>query len=196
MQRRELLRFAGVSLAAVLIDYPLALAAARESAEPLVLNRDEWYGLEAVCARILPPVNGVSVADAGCVNFIDKLLAHEERALAPGYRMALGALTRQGGGQQAFASIAANRQDELLAMLEDGVLESWPADGLAQPEFFGLLRWHTLLGFLADPRYGGNRNGVGWHAIGHAGHLHAHGGVSDEQLAGLAEGAVGNLPER
>ena len=42
----------------------------------------------------------------------------------------------------------------------------------------------TLLGFLADPAYGGNRGGAGWRAIGHPQHPHGSGGVSDEQVTG------------
>lgn len=188
MQRREWLRFAGVSLGVALLDCPLAVAAASASAAPLLLDAGEWRLLDAACTRILPPVNGVSTADAGCVNFIDKLLAHEERALLPGYRAALGALAAAARQRwrRDFAALEPERQDELLANLEDGALTHWPAAAPAQGEFFALLRWHTLLGFLADPRHGGNRDGAGWRAIGHAGHLHHAGGVSDEQLAGAA----------
>lgn len=186
MQRREVLRFAGVSLGVALLDYPLAVAAAGELAAPLLFDAAEWRLLDAVCARILPAVNGVTTAEAGCVNFIDKLLMHEERALAPGYRVALAALAvaARERWRQDFAMIEAARQDELLANMEDGVLAYWPVAAFAQGEFFALLRWHTLLGFLADPRHGGNRDGAGWRAIGHAGHLHHAGGVGDEQLRG------------
>lgn len=186
MERRELLRLAGMAFGAVLLDYPLALAAARQSAEPAVLVVGDWRLLDAVCARILPPVNGVSTTDAGCVNFIDKLLAHEERALAPGYRAGLAALAAAAAkdSQLEFGGLEPARQDELLAALEAGKLGSWSSAAPAQQEFFALLRWHTLLGFLADPGYGGNRDGSGWRAIGHMGHLHSRGGISDEQLGG------------
>jgi len=33
-------------------------------------------------------------------------------------------------------------------------------------EFFELLRTHTVLGFLGDPSYGGNRGKAGWRQIG------------------------------
>ena len=32
--------------------------------------------------------------------------------------------------------------------------------------FFELLRTHTVLGFLGDPSYGGNRGKAGWHQVG------------------------------
>ena len=186
MERREFLRFAGVAFGAALFDYPLAVAAARQSVEPVVLDGSEWRLLDAVCARILPPVHGVSTTGAGCVNFIDKLLAHEEQALAPAYRAGLAALAAvvAASAQQQFNEFDPVRQDELLAALEEGKLTPWPAAAPAQPEFFAQLRWHTLLGFLADPAYGGNRGGAGWRAIGHPQHPHGSGGVSDEQVTG------------
>lgn len=186
MERRDFLQFTVAALGAALLDHPLAVAAARASAAPVLLTSAEWGLLEAICACILPPVNGVSTADAGCVNFIDKLLANEEEALAPAYRAALAAFdaAMRGSSGQGFATLEAGRRTGLLVQLEDGLLPDWPQAGIAQAEFFGLLRWHTLLGFLADPRYGGNRDGSGWQAIRHPDHLHRHGGISDEQLAG------------
>ena len=32
--------------------------------------------------------------------------------------------------------------------------------------FFETLRQHTIMGFLIDPDYGGNRDGAGWKVIG------------------------------
>ena len=67
------------------------------------------------------------------------------------------------------------------------------ADGLAwrsaepSPDFFETLRSHTLItGFLADPKYGGNRNFVGWKHVGYPGPSHALGGYSEEQMLGKA----------
>lgn len=186
MERRDFLQFTVAGLAAALLEHPLAVAAARESTIPALLDASEWRLLEAICACILPPVNGISTADAGCVNFIDKLLANEEATLAPAYRAALVAFdsaVRTESGQ-GLAALGAERQTAFLERLEDGQFSGWPETVMGQAELFGLLRWHTLLGFLADPRHGGNRDGIGWRALGHPGHLHEHGGISDEQLSG------------
>jgi len=181
MERREFLHLFGAALGAALLARPLAAAAAASTQQALVLNASECALLEAICARILPPVGGVSTREAGCVNFIDKLLAHEERALAPAYRAGLAALDVLARG---FAALEAAQQITLLEQLEDGTLQPWPEAAGAQATLFGLLRLHTLLGFLAAPSFGGNRDGAGWKAVGHVGHLHGAGGVSDEQVAG------------
>lgn len=181
MERREFLHLFGAALGAALLARPLAAAAAASTQQALVLNASECALLEAICARILPPVGGVSTREAGCVNFIDKLLAHEEQAQAPAYRAGLAALDALARG---FATLEAAQQITLLEQLEDGTLQPWPEAAAAQATLFGLLRMHTLLGFLAAPSFGGNRDGAGWKAVGHVGHLHGAGGVSDEQVAG------------
>ena len=38
-------------------------------------------------------------------------------------------------------------------------------------DFFRAVRTHTVMGFLADPQYGGNREHAGWKVIGFS---HAH----------------------
>jgi gluconate 2-dehydrogenase gamma chain len=188
MERREFLHFFGAALGAALLARPLAAAAAACTTQALVLDASECELLEAICARILPPVGGVSTREAGCVNFIDKLLAHEEQALAPAYRAglaALDALARTRWSRE-FAGLGVARQVSLLEKLEDGQLEPWPEAAGAQAALFGTLRLHTLLGFLATPAFGGNRGGAGWKAVGHVGHLHGAGGVSDDQVIGKA----------
>src|SRR5947199_8393291 len=59
---------------------------------------------------------------------------------------------------------------------QDGVLHSFDEESdtprrafRARPgaqSFFETLRQHTIAGFLIDPEYGGNHDGVGWKVIG------------------------------
>ena len=49
------------------------------------------------------------------------------------------------------------------------------------------MRAHTILGFLADPKYGGNRNHVGWKVVGYPGPRHKLGGYSPAQMRGEAK---------
>jgi gluconate 2-dehydrogenase gamma chain len=88
-----------------------------------------------------------------------------------------------------FADLASDQQDAILTIREGPVREQQRAreeeqavSGFTPPEpalqqivaeidldFFPLLVLHTRQGFLADPIYGGNRNRVGWDAIGFPG---------------------------
>jgi gluconate 2-dehydrogenase gamma chain len=88
-----------------------------------------------------------------------------------------------------FADLASDQQDAILTIMEGPVREQQRAreeeqavSGFTPPEpalqqiaaeidldFFPLLVLQTRQGFLADPIYGGNRNRVGWDAIGFPG---------------------------
>ena len=57
--------------AAVALHFPLAVRAAQESNEPLVLSASEWTTVEAITGRIIPTDHEPGAIEAGCVNFID-----------------------------------------------------------------------------------------------------------------------------
>src|SRR5206468_15364 len=66
-----------------------------------------------------------------------------------------------------FAACAPEQQDALLAALEKGELQEFAApDGRS---FFRMLLAHLQEGLFADPAYGGNRDKLGWRALGHPG---------------------------
>ncbi len=170
----------------VALPRPRTAAAAAASAAPSTLTTAEWRCVEAITMRILPTDDTPGAREAGCVNFIDKALAAEDADALPAYRAALSALDRDCRERFAlpFAELGTEIQDAVLVELETGRIERWQADG-AQPEaFFATIRMHTILGFLLDPRHGGNRDYVGWKTIGWPGPVHALGGADADQLAG------------
>ena len=83
-----------------------------------------------------------------------------------------------------FAELDPARQDTLLVALEDGNAEGWPTGAGDSALFFETVRIHTLLGFLSDPTYGGNRDFVGWKLIDYPGPQHPRGGYTPGQLLG------------
>lgn len=167
---------------------PLAVRAAQESTARAVLSEAEWKTVEAITGRIIPTDHEPGAVEANCVNFIDKALAHEDAAMAPLYRAGLAgidAVSRQKRFGKAFVELAPEQQDEVLAALESGKAEGWPADSaLPAPKFFEALRAHTIIGFLADPKYGGNRDYAGWKLMRYPGGGHHLGGYSPEQMIG------------
>ena len=68
--------------------------------------------------------------------------------------------------------------------LEDGLVEEWPEAAGTSAQFFGYLRALTVMGFLAEPKYGGNRNFVGWKLAGYPGPRHHQGGYSPGEMMG------------
>ena len=191
LTRRELLAGATVygGAAVLALHWPRTARAAAENAGPLVLSPHEWRTVDAAAARIVPSDDGSPGArEAGCIHFIDKALANEEAASRPSYTTGLrglDAVAKRRHGEL-FADVDAGKQDSILGALQDGQAEGWPDDAEASADFFETLRTHTLIGFLADPKYGGNRGYVGWKHVGYPGPSHARGGYSAEQMLAKA----------
>ena len=169
---------------------PRALQAAQESTRREVFSEAEWKTVEAITGRIIPTDHQPGAIEANCVNFIDKALAHEDAALRPTYHTALGgvdAVSRQRFAKP-FVELTAEQQDDVLAALDSGKAEGWPKSaGLPAPKFFEAVRAHTIIGFLADPKYGGNRDYAGWKVLGYPGGGHHLGGYSPDQMMGKAK---------
>ena len=164
------------------------LAAAEAAADPTrrVLDAREWKLVEAITARILPTDDTPGALEAGCVNFIDKALATEDAEALPAYRAALSELDRVCLERfaEGFAELPPGSQDSVLRELEVAGLAGWNAEVAAPDEFFRTVRMHTILGFVLDPRHGGNRDYVGWKTMGFPGPVHHLGGSRPEEMVG------------
>ncbi|NNL65653.1 MAG: gluconate 2-dehydrogenase subunit 3 family protein [Myxococcales bacterium] len=193
LSRRAFLRRGGLYgvgvIAALHLPRPNAARAAAESDAPAVLSPEEWRALEAATARVIPTDHEPGAREANCVNFIDKALAHEDAAATPLYRGGLAALdgVARARHAEAFAALEPAAQDAILADLEAGRAKEWGiADALPSPVFFETLRVHTIVGFLADPSYGGNAGYAGWQVAGYPGPRHRRGGFTPAQVEGRA----------
>ena len=171
------------------IPRPLAAAEATravEDAAPLSLDARQWQVVEAITARILPTDDTPGALEAGCVHFIDRALAYEDAAALPAYRVALAELDRlcreQAG--MGFVELPEEGQDEMLARLETGSVVGWREESARPQAFFATVRMHTILGFVLDPRYGGNRDHVGWKTMGFPGPVHHLGGSQPDHMNG------------
>lgn len=115
--------------------------------------------LDAITALIIPTDDAPGAREAHVVDFIDKGLATFAADQRPLFEQGLADLgtraTRRHAGAQAFADLSTDDQTALLHELE-----------AEHSEFFEAVRVSTITGFLADPRYGGNADKVGWKLIG------------------------------
>jgi len=190
-RRRFLLEVAGAggALALGLVwPRPRAARAARASATPALLSPAEWRAAGAALERILPSDSGPGAREAGCLNFLDKSLLHEDAHLAPLVRSGLAGLDAVAAARRpgaVFAVLSPEEQDAVLAGLAGGELPGWPPEPPPRA-FFDVLRLEALLGFLCDPRHGGNRDFAGWRRLGYPGPAHAAGGYTPEQMRGTA----------
>lgn len=127
----------------------IAMAARAGAAEARFefLTESQAQDVEAMAAQIIPSdPESPGAKEAGVVYFIDRALSRffpEQQAL---YKKGLAEVA-------GFAALSPASQIEKLRSIEKG-------------EFFEAVRTHTVMGFLADPSYGGNRNQAGWKLIG------------------------------
>lgn len=135
----------------------------------------EAQTLEAFVDRLIPSdANGPGALESGAVHYIDRALGSALAANRAGYTAGLAALNRlaRDSDGESFADLAADRQDALLATIEQDAasLQSDVTDYPLTPAgFFALVRQHTIEGTFCDPYYGGNRDFVGWTMIGYPG---------------------------
>lgn len=111
----------------------------------------------ALAERIIPSDDGPGAKEAGVLYFIDYTLTTIAKDLQAQTREGLEALSRAVRGRYPgvtrFSQLSTAQQDALLHSIED-------------QDYFQLFRDGTVAGMLSLPSYGGNRNYVGWRAIG------------------------------
>ena len=118
--------------------------------------------LQAVVLRILPGTDGAGAAESAVAVAFERAMLHRSlRGLRPGIEMVLDLLESQAGQlyEREFSACTSGEQDELLRRLEQD-----PNPGIRF--VFRSLIAFSLEGLLGDPVHGGNRDFLGWEAIG------------------------------
>jgi gluconate 2-dehydrogenase gamma chain len=128
--------------------------------------------VEAITARIIPSDETPGAREAGVVYFIDRGLAtfavDDQKTYREGLAELQARVSEMLPGTNKFSGLTAEQQDEVLHSFDvggEGTRRAFRARPGAQ-DFFETLRQHTIAGFLIDPDYGGNHDGVGWKVIG------------------------------
>ena len=106
----------------------------------------------------------------GVVNFIDKIIAREERHHYSDYRIALSIIRdilRQRCPDAEPADAPREAFVELYEQMGRGAVPGWDCERYREPRYFlQLLRRHTYTGAFSHPRYGGNVLAAGWAFLG------------------------------
>jgi gluconate 2-dehydrogenase subunit 3-like protein len=164
--RRRFLAASGQVLGAgwLTLNWPSISAAAvhaheaASSATPVVRNLtpEQLRDLDAISAQIIPTDEKPGAHEAGVVYFIDNALggffSPHRAEFAADYTEFAAGVARENGGKR-FADLPVREQQVYLGSIEG-------------TRFFVNVRMLTIVGFMASPSYGGNRNGVGWQVIG------------------------------
>jgi gluconate 2-dehydrogenase gamma chain len=120
-------------------------------------SAEQAAAVEAVTAQIIPSDETPGAREARTVHFIDRALATFERDKQAAYAEGLLDLEAKArdvsGGSSKFSSLTSAQQIQALTAIE-------------KTPFFALVRMHTVVGFFANPEYGGNESKIGWKLMG------------------------------
>jgi gluconate 2-dehydrogenase gamma chain len=166
--RRAFLRVAGGALGGALLTLELSKVAhaahaahdAQQSpGQPTTsfLSQAELADVDAIAAQIIPTDATPGAREAGVALFIDRALGSFFGRMAPDFRSQLAAFRLRCQAQHpevsSFAALTNQQQMEFLKLVE-------------RTPFFERVRLLTLVGMFAMPKYGGNRDGIGWKLLG------------------------------
>lgn len=156
----------GVSSVWLGTHWPAIMAAhehAQATADSGQLAKFEFFSpeqaaeIEAMAAQTIPTDDTPGAREARVIYFIDRALTtfdRDQQALYVQGLKDLLAKTRELFPNSAkFSDLATPQQIQVLTAMEE-------------THFFSYVRLHTIMGFLANPEYGGNHNKIGWKLIG------------------------------
>ena len=129
--------------------------AARTGESFVTLTEGEGAAMRAFAARIIPTDEEPGAEEAGAAYFADRALAGPFSGMAGVVLAGLRDLDARAEARWSvpFAEIPSDAQDELIRELQD-------------TEFFASARALSVMGVLADPSYGGNRNSAADRVVG------------------------------
>jgi gluconate 2-dehydrogenase gamma chain len=151
LNRREVL-LAGAAASAALVS-----GCHSRGSRWLVFTDAEARTLAALCDQIVPADDWPGASEARVVTFIDRQLTGPYRRHRKAYRGGLEDAERLAASHFSVELARASAAQHLLFAQE---IER------QNPEFFELVRRHTLQGYYGSPRHGGNKDAVSWRMLG------------------------------
>ena len=156
----------GVSSAWLALRLPEIIAAqehAHNSAQSAESPKLEFFTpeqaaeVEAIASQIIPTDDTPGAREARVIYFIDRALITFDKDKQGQYIKGLKELQakqkKMFKNSEKFSGLSSAQQIKVLKAFEKN-------------EFFETVRAHTIMGFLADPSYGGNYDKIGWKLIG------------------------------
>lgn len=120
-------------------------------------SREQAAEIEAMAAQIIPADDTPGAREARVIYFIDRALATFDRGQQEVYVQGLADLHAKANElfptTAKFSELSPPQQIQVLTAMEES-------------HFFFYVRLHTVMGFLANPEYGGNYGQIGWKTIG------------------------------
>ena len=136
---------------------PHEAAAPQQPPKLLHFSAAQGIEVEALSSRIIPSDDSPGAREAGVVYFIDlgmrTFAKQQARSFDEGLVAVSKAVAKKHKGETRFSALTPAQQDDILR-------------GMERTPFFGALRFATIAGFLALPKYGGNKDYIGWKLVG------------------------------
>jgi len=162
LSRRSLIR------GAALVPVAALTSAAAPTGSQTVFSASERKTLEAFVGRLVPSDElGPGALECGAVNYIDQALAGALAGEKSSFLQGLAEVDAYARKTQsaAFADLAAEKRDAIIAAMEKGTAEGFDNARVV----FARFRRLTLEGMFSDPYYGGNTSFRGWDLIRYPG---------------------------
>lgn len=134
-----------------------ALAKSGRPATLGFFSPDQAAEIGAMAAQIIPTDDTPGAREAGTIYFIDRALTTFDQEKQAAYTQGLRDLRAK--TRELFPT--GNKFSELNSAQQVQVLTA-----MEKTAFFGQVRSHTIVGFFANPEYGGNQEKIGWNLIG------------------------------
>lgn len=197
--RRKFIQTAAVATSSVCLLPSMALADKTQSKgegyQPQYFTPEEWQFIVAITDQLIPEdeLGGGAIA-AGVPEFIDRQMMTEfgkgelfymhppyyihsaptlgyQEQYPPNelYRHAIAQIEQYISQQyqKKFHELPSETQIAVMEIMEAGKI---PLEGISSSAtFFNLLWKNTQEGFLSDPKYGGNKEMIGWKLVGFPG---------------------------
>jgi hypothetical protein len=164
--RRSALRQLIAAMGAVTLDWAAIAEAGHDAhvaaqspatAAYTLLAPGDAADLEALTSQIVPSDETPGAREAGVTFFIDRALGSFFAHFRPGFMLGLAgfqaACKAYAKDAASFAALTPQRQVDFLHTVD-------------RTPFFDQVRLLTLCGMFSSPKYGGNRDGLGWKLIG------------------------------
>src|ERR1700674_3608295 len=158
--------FSGLSSIWLTTHLPGILSAKRHADAIAALGRpgtleffsaEQAIEVESVAAQIIPTDDTPGAREAGTIYFIDRALTTFDKEKQAAYMQGLKDLRAKTHelfpNADKFSDLNPAQQVQVLTAIE-------------RTAFFGQVRLHTIVGFFANPEYGGNQDKIGWNLIG------------------------------
>ena len=121
------------------------------------LSPEQAVEIESVAAQIIPKDDTPGAREAGTIYFIDRALTTFDQDKEAAYTQGLKDLRAKTHelfpDADKFSGLNPTQQVQVLTAME-------------RTAFFAQVRLHTIVGFFANPEYGGNQEKIGWNLIG------------------------------